>query len=336
MFHLMMVNTANVNIHMIMQYSHIHFLCRSNCCQTAVPVSIHEAHTYAEPPYEKQDMDISKDSSAVCGITSEGTSKLKHHPKIDDTSCYSVTLLKSPSAHIYQTLDKCLEELLQNSTSEAHARNHGYVSDDLLFVDPHYSPIEDTAKFNLPPVAVGTTPDLLPSQDTHLNPPPIIRPASAGQIRAQTASQHGMPQPPLYHTVERTYDKLEPKPSESTEYSYAYSHIMKLKKKLKKLKSKEELRSPDFSTEAASFQLELVQVAAMAGGYEIDPELLLSLENLTKTMSEDSSKHAQSSCTTKEDDIMPTSSKPTTIDHQYQSLTQSTRNVENGYAILVK
>ena len=205
----------------------------------------------------------------------------------------------SPSVHIYQTLDKYLEQLANHPftfTEVEKEMNKSQPSYDQLFDDPNYTHVEITEE----------------QESTALPSNKLTR----------------------HKSTPDNYDKLQPKPSDS-EYTYAYSHMLKLRRKLKKLKRKDGHVDP-----SSRFHVELLRVEAM-GAYEIDSGLIPG--QLGK----------EEACISNRSEV-PDSDSPPTIpaakhlnersldssvvseQHQYQSLDERTLNPSNGYAHLIK
>ena len=141
----------------------------------------------------EQDQDIN-DGRQVTEVPPKNDKTMKD----EDTKSPRVSIL-SPGVHIYQTLDKYLEQLMNTPLEprdDREAKQLQITSPQQLFDDPNYSPVEISDKQS-------------PSSTNHF-----------------TLSSCTLP---------GNYDKLQPK-SPDAEYAYAYSHIMKLRKQLKKLR----------------------------------------------------------------------------------------------------
>ena len=159
----------------------------------------------------------------------------------------------SPGTHIYQTLDKYLDQpddqtQLKQSEDELEAEmadeaNKTHASYDWLFDDPNYSHVQIIASHTPRHLLSLSTPNIPCSQNC------------------------------MSGTSFEKYDKLQPKTSEA-EYAYAYSHLVKLRKQLKKLKRK--------NPSSSHHQVELLRVAAM-GTYEMDPSFVSTLEGESNT-----------------------------------------------------
>ena len=154
-----------------------------------------------------------------------------------DTDSVAISIL-SPGAHIYQTLDKYLEQLVNNppplpppsKRNRTEKKEKLEESNDKLFDDPNYSQVE------------------IMEED--------LEEGSRKNLSRQESQD--------------TYDKLQPKMTDS-EYAYAYSHIIKLRQQLRNLKRSDANPNPP------GFCLELLHVAA-TGSYGIDSAVVSSTE----------------------------------------------------------
>ena len=149
--------------------------------------------------------------------------------------------IQSPGSHIYQTLDKYMEELDElmfteeekGKDMEKGGKKDSY---DRLFDDPNYSPLY-TAKA----------------------PPSISSLDGVSPAKQQSLEE---------------YDKLEPKPSDS-EYAYAYAHMIKLRQRLRERKKKTNVPGT-IASSGTDKNEEILRIAAL-GTYEMDPNFISTL-----------------------------------------------------------
>ncbi len=216
----------------------------------------------------------------------------------DGTSSRQVSIL-SPGVHIYQTLDKYLEQLmntppeLRNELETKQLQVMNPQSNDQLFDDPNYSPVEISNSIN--------------------------------HITLSTSC-----------TLPGNYDKLQPK-SPDSEYAYAYSHIMKLRKQLKKLKRKDGHTDP--SSHFHLELLHVAAMGTYEMDPKLLPQIDdTDCHATTRKDSHDIKKgfHDIKKVKPKPSRRKTKEETPTTTPHLYETLNKNTMDTNNGYAHLVK
>ena len=151
------------------------------------------------------------------------------------------TCLSLHGSHIYQTLDKYIEELegLSFLEEEEEGTSTNKDSYDRLFDDPNYSPLCATYISHTSASAPNSTPSV-----------PLLTKNEVMEV------------------IE--YDKLASK-SVDTDYSYAYAHMT-----MKRRKALEKMTSSDMSVNNKISE-DILRIAEL-GTYEMDPEFITTLQ----------------------------------------------------------
>lgn len=206
------------------------------------------------------------------------------------------TCLSLHGSHIYQTLDKYVEELeglsfLEEEEEERTSTNKD--SYDSLFDDPNYSPLCATY--------ISHTSTSVPSSTL------------SGPLLAKNEVMEVL-----------QYDKLASK-SVDTDYSYAYAHMT-----MKRRKALEKMASSD-TTVNNKISEEILRIAEL-GTYEMDPEFITTLQ-MFHASQEDVPIEDTPPLPPKSADR---TSGMKSFKNCYQSLDQNTLTPDNSYATLTK